>query len=277
MIGAFHIQEAITAAIWAQAAYCKTPLPTGFTLISEPPGGFFVEGECQLIDLLPVADVQCLVIREPDRVTFAFRGTDDNRGWMKDAEIEFHRYALPGGFLIGIHSGFFSTVDAIFSKLSAIATQSKSAGRSIFVTGHSKGAAECAVFACRLFWEVGIRAEPIYDFGQPRVFNREGAAAFERTGLTLWRVIDEADVVCRIPLATMSSRAPFLEWYYSVGQTAFFDRWGNLEENEPSFAHIISDIACIVSEAKRHQMALVNDHSVALYIDRLNAYTKMIN
>jgi hypothetical protein len=131
------------------------------------------------------------------------------------------------------------------------------------------------VFAGRLAWEKGIKAQPPYVFGCPRTFNRAGQIAFEKLNLGLWRVIDEADLVCRIPLAAFTLWPPGVEFYWAVGQTAFFNRWGNLAENEPAFAHIPSDIACIISEARRHKIALTNDHGMSQYMDRMTAYQQM--
>ena len=310
----FQISKALTAANFAQMAYGEMPLLSG---------AFFITGR-------PAVEVDVLVFEDATSMTIAFRGTKDIQGWIKDADIRFRAYQ-PGnsevGMVnseslnglqnskftiqnsIGIHEGFYSTVQAVFARLAALAASSIAAGKKVFVTGHSKGAAECVVFAARLLWERNIRVETIYNFGMPRVFSRAGAAAFNAgfsTGahrgnreaeeppegrtlnsessvssvsscknsdpLDLWRVIDEADVVCRIPLATIDLwEWPFIEFYYSVGQTAFLDRWGNLVKNEPAFAHIPSDIACIISEASRRQLALVNDHGMDKYIARLKS------
>jgi len=273
----FNITYSIQSSISAAFAYGKPVLLEG-KLVT-------LDEFCAKVGLIyewisgrPAVEVDCLVLHESKVVIFAFRGTSDLAGWMKDAEIAFQKYKLPNGKVIGIHSGFYSTVDAVFLRLAEIAVKAIAEGKKVYVDGHSKAAGEGVIFAGRLFWERGIKVEPMYVPGCPRTFNRAGQIAFEKIGLTLWRVLDEADVVCRIPLASLSWSwgVRFLQFYFAVGQTAFFNKWGNLAENEPAFAHIPSDIACIISEAMRHKIALTNDHGIGLYIQRQIAYKEMM-
>jgi hypothetical protein len=243
----FNIDRAITAAHWAGMAYGKDEFPAGFN--------------CQWVTGLPANDVQCLVITEQDRITFAFRGTFDNRGWLQDAKIAFTEY---GG--IKMHRGFFEDVDAVFIRLSAIA---KAAALPVYITGHSKGAGECLVFAYRLATELGITAKEIFTFGGPRVFNRAGSRAYETLLIPTWRVLDEDDIVCRIPWR--------LGLYRHVGQSAFFDGWGNMAENEPFWAHIPSDLYVLLTEAWQRKNAPSYDHGIDRYKSRLLAWKDRIS
>jgi hypothetical protein len=49
-----------------------------------------------------------------------------------------------------------------------------------------------------------------------------------------------------------------------------------MEQNEPWYAHLPSDIYGIITEALRRDNALVRDHAIQLYIDRLKAYKTLV-
>ena len=243
-----NLRLALEMAQFAQLAYGKTPFPAGLDYL--------------MVDMLPAADVPCLRVRAPKRVTFAVRGTQDLRGWLLDAEIALRPYSpsRPG---VKTHTGFWRTVDAAWPRLAPLAEQAHAKGLPVLVTGHSKGAAESCLFTYRLGVERGIIAAGRYSFGEPRSLNRAGSRDYERLGVPTWRVLDEDDVVCRIPWR--------LGVYRHVGQTAFFNAWGNMQENEPWYAHLPSDVYALVMDALRREDALVRDHAIDLYIDRLNA------
>lgn len=243
----FSIVSAITAGMYARDAYGETPL-----------GSMNVEW----ITGTQNVDVTVLVIHEADRVTFSFEGTHDVRGWFRDGSILFHRYTLPDGTVIGIHSGFYGTVDNVFNRIVEIARAAIAAGKKVFVTGHSKGAGECLILAGRLFWECAITVQPVYCFGCPRVFDQAAQVAFEKIGLTVWRVVNANDVVCRLPS---------LFGYHHVGQVAFFDSEGELSENPKLFFRAASDFFGAVWGLVHRKNVLVYDHGASLYIiDMLN-------
>jgi hypothetical protein len=60
--------------------------------------------------------------------------------------------------------------------------------------------------------------------------------------------------------------------YQHVGRSVFFDAWGNIAFDEPWYAHLPTDISVIVKEGLRRKDALVYDHGIQLYLDRLNHY-----
>jgi hypothetical protein len=187
------------------------------------------------------------------------------RGWVQDARVKFKSL----GGAVKAHTGFYSTVDAIWPHLLPFCEAAAKAGIPIYDTGHSKGAGESCQFVYRLATEAGIKVTARYSFGEPKSFNRAGQLAYARLGIPTWRVIDEADVVCRIPL--IGSIFP-PEFYWHVGQTAFFDAFGQMAQNEPPYAHLESDLIGWVKEALRFKLAVIADHPCQLYVDRLQAY-----
>lgn len=248
----FSITEAITAARWSKMAYDHGPMFRG----SYPSTTF------NFIDLMPQTDVQCLVVTEPSRVTFAFRGTADLRAWLVDAQIGLSPYRFRPG--VKMHAGFKSNVEAILPRLAPIAQAAQKAGKDIYVTGHSLGGAEGCIFTYRLGIELAIKVKARYSFGEPRSLNRAGSRDYETLCVPTWRVLDEDDLVCRIPWR--------FGLYRHVGQTAFMDKWGNLAENEPWYAHLPSDLAAVCASYK----SPLSDHGIDKYITRLTAYKASI-
>jgi hypothetical protein len=239
-----NINEAITLGNYSLWAYGQTPIPSDVKYE-------WIDG---LKNDKPV-DIQCLVIYEKKRLVFAFRGTDDFKKWVIDAQIAFKD--LDDG--IKVHSGFYNSVDAIYNQLATIANKSS---LPIVTTGHSKGAAESRQFTYRLAKQNHIFTSLSITFGEPRSFNRTGAKSYNDIGLLTCRIIDESDIVCRVP------------WrcglYMHVYDEYFMDTWGNTLKNEPWYAHIPSDLTTILKELIRKENSPIADHSMNRYLDRLN-------
>ena len=250
MTANFSIAEALTGAIWAQAAYGEVPLPTGYML----------GVNAELRDFRPAADIQVLVARGNGRLVVAFRGTVDIKGWLLDANVRLRDYPVAGKG-VKLHTGFYSTVDAAWAWLVPIVENAVKDGLQIWIYGHSKGAAESLVFAFRLAMERRVKVTAVFNYGCPRVFNRAGAAAYNAEQITTWRVVDEDDTVTRIPL--------LLGLYRHAGRTAFVDHWLNIELDEPWYAHLPSDIECAIEELFHRQDMLAHDHNIGLYVQRL--------
>lgn len=250
----FSLSEALTGAIWAQAAYGSTPLPEGYSIV-----------DAQIKDFHPTADVQVLVARGDGRLTIAFRGTVDMRGWIIDAAVKQRPYPEAGAG-VKVHFGFWSTVDVALNWLVPIVQGAVKDGLQVFIYGHSKGAAESLVCAGRLAWEFNIKATVVYNYGCPRVFNRAGAEAYNALGIPTWRVVDEDDTVTRIPF--------LLGAYRHAGRSAFIDHWLNIALDEPWYAHLPSDIECAIEEVFKKKDVFSHDHNIGLYVQRLTAIKK---
>jgi hypothetical protein len=246
---ALSLSAASDAVHLSKMAYGKDSLPLGYAII----------------DMLPVRDVQCLTAPEANVLTFAFRGTDDMRGWMVDAAIKFKD--LGNG--VKVHTGFWEDVDAIWAKLRPLAEAFAKTGGSIVTTGHSKGAAECRLFTYRLAKELNIKVKQSISFGEPRSLNRGAAKAYNKLNVPTYRIVDANDIVCRLPWR--------LGLYQHVGRSAFIDKWGNITFDEPWYAHLASDTAEIIKEFFRRENAPFYDHGIDRYIAALENYKCQIS
>jgi len=249
----FRATDALDAAIWARAAYGDVPLPDGYQY----------GVNAQMIDLMPKVDVQVLVARGNGKLVIAPRGTKDIRGWMVDASVGFHTYlpAICKG--VKMHSGFYGTVDAVWPMLIPTVRQAVKDGLKIYIPCHSKGAGEGCILTLRLAVEESIFTTERISFGEPRSLNRAGARVYDSLGIPTYRMIDEGDGVCRIPL--------MLGLYRHVQTSAFIDAWLNIDLGEPWWAHWPSDTASAIRELMRFKLGVAYDHGMDIYIQRLSA------
>jgi hypothetical protein len=200
----------------------------------------------RLAALMPGADVrvfrgpstQALVLSAGDFVIVAFRGTRfqtraDPIAVVERARGEADAGAPPSGLWVtfswpdvmsdinvkvgsdGIHCGFLQALDqaTVWNDIQAYLTTL--AGRSVWFTGHSLGAALATIAAAR--FAAGGSVQGLYTFGSPRV----GTAIFTRTvpGAT-WRIVNNQDVIARVP--------PTFLGYEHVGTLKSIDAKGDI-------------------------------------------------
>jgi hypothetical protein len=243
------INAAIRAAVLSQLAYGESPMPSG---------------DYQMVDMMPTADVQCMVVREADRITFVFRGTKDHRQLLSDANVIFHD--IGGG--LKVHAGAWRLLDSIWPTLENIASETLIDRLPIYVEGHSLGGMLACLFSLRVARERNIKVAPSTTFGEPRSLNQKAADYFNNLGLVRWRFVDEADLVTRVPWC--------FGLYQHVGRSCFIDKWGQITFDEPWYAHLLSDAVEIIQEALRRENAPIYDHGIQRYIDALTTYRLQI-
>ena len=104
----------------------------------------------------------------------------------------------------------------------AVASQREAKDRegwTICTTGHSLGGALCTLFAA----EVAVRFPETevlnYNFGAPKVGNEEFVRRFNRLVPKTFRVVNDADVIVRLPRNKGVGAVPGAGNYYHVGRT----------------------------------------------------------
>ena len=99
-----------------------------------------------------------------------------------------------------VHSGFFGAFEKFWASHGRTILD-LTTHRSVFLTGHSLGAAIATVGARDL--EL-VRA--LYTFGSPRVGDADFEKGFEQIGLPVYRFVHEHDLVTTVPLPEMGYR-----------------------------------------------------------------------
>ena len=244
------ISAALRAAVISQAAYGIVPY------VPASPGdrAMMVDGMKQR---LPV-DVQCLVCRESDRLIVVFRGTDDRRKFLSDADILFHDI----GDGMKVHAGAWRLLDAIWPTL--LFNVQRNAHLPVYVDGHSLGGMLARLFCLRLARDAKIIAAGSITFGEPRSLNAAAARYYESLGIPTQRWVDASDIVPRLPLTIGSRR--------HVGDCCYIYPDGSIALDQPWWYRVLPDLMHIGNELIYQENAPIGDHGIQIYIAKLKAW-----
>jgi len=184
-----------------------------------------------------------------------------------------------------VHRGFHGALEEVWSKLQprldALRTSSSlpSRPRTIWLTGHSLGAALATLTACRL--DGGVQG--LYTFGSPLV----GDEAFANTlrAANAFRIVNNNDVVTCVPPCEPSHLLGMGRRYGHAGQLKYIGSDGVFHQDPPSRWALRRDklwghFARLGSAGKRLTEGIVelpddgfNDHSPLFYaLHMWNAY-----
>ena len=153
-------------------------------------------------------------------ILVAFRGTvfDDLSNWLTDdCVVQKRDSAYPGM----VHTGFAQTMYSIWPLINA-KLPTPVAGRRVWVTGHSLGAAMATLAALRIE-AAGFNAISLYTYGSPRVGNPDFYQAYS---VPHYRFVNNCDIVPHVPLEGMLIGVrPYT--YMHVGTLEYLDRNGH--------------------------------------------------
>lgn len=169
-----------------------------------------------------IYEPNAMVCSDENSVFLIFRGTEPTawNQWVTDAQTR----RTP--FVIGtVHRGFLSAVDLIWPEImSHLQEADPDRKKRLFVGGHSLGAGMSQVASARLASPENDRCpEAVYNFGCPRALDSVGARLYnEQLGSRTYRVVNNNDIVCRIPLKVMG--------FSHVGQLKYLTSDGKLRD-----------------------------------------------
>lgn len=162
--------------------------------------------------LIDQRGTQCFVAANDRLAVVAFRGTESGASSLKDLkqiviDVEDDKHFLLTSFDGGgsVHRGFAGAVAAVWEGTGGLRSHlGRLAGsRSLWVTGHSLGAAN-ATIAALLCEQSDMRVSGLYTYGSPRVGDAAFAAHFRESfpgasGREYHRFANERDIVARVP------------------------------------------------------------------------------
>lgn len=175
-----------------------------------------------------------------------FRGTKTISEWISDATFTQVPYApVSGGGLTETgFSDIYATIDtAIIDEVNRLAAASPYT--TLYVTGHSLGAALATLAAPDLARATRFSAPILYNFASPRTGDPTFAALVDELP-TSWRVVNTYDEVPKLP--------PAIAVVFDGGQSHFF-----------FYEHIDSEYAITFGEPIRSVADLENDHAMCNY------------
>ena len=201
-------------------------------------------------------DTQAYLVGDDKCMIVAFRGTEPKvlKDWMSDLDVNL--VGGPGG---KVHDGFNAALNSIWRDLWLDITQTRNK-RSLWLTGHSLGAALAVLATAKLRLEKDEPVNGLYTFGQPRVGDREFAQNFDAdfSGKT-FHYVNNNDVVPRVP--------PRAVGYSHVGSFCYFDANGK-QRDDINWMNLILDRLkgsiedCLLLDG-------IKDHPMNFYVDRL--------
>jgi len=219
-----------------------------------------------------------MVCSDENNVFLIFRGTEPSswRQWATDADT-FKSPFLVGQTSIGkAHNGFLSQVELIWEKIVASLKEvgRDSHPRQLFVGGHSLGAGMSQIACTKLLFEdQNLHPTAIYNFGCPRALNTNGADFYdERLASRTYRVVNNNDIVCRIPLKkrtfSFAGGHSFIGGFSHVGQPRYLTADGKLLNRIPGrrgFRGVLKRLASL------DKLDFATDHLPDHYLDSLSA------
>jgi triacylglycerol lipase len=176
-----------------------------------------------------VHHTQAILTFNADAVIIAFRGTEPNEWKDLKTDVKAHHVELASGGKV--HAGFQSSLTGVWAQVQPEVERLSAEGRSVWLTGHSLGAA-LAVLAAHQY----KKPATVYTFGAPRVGDAEFVKRYQQP---TFRIVNNTDFVTEIP-------PPFL--YHHVGELVYFDSRDKLRRNV-SVSQILKDKARGQSQA----------------------------
>lgn len=185
-----------------------------------------------------------------DAIYVVFRGTKTISEWISDATFTQVPYApvSGGGKTETGFTAIYETIDtAIIDEVNALAESS--AYTTLYVTGHSLGAALATLAAPDLARATRFQAPVLYNFASPRSGDPIFAALVDELP-TSWRVVNTNDEVPKLPSAVTV--------VFNDGRPEYF-----------FYDHIDSEYAVTFGEPIHDLQDLENDHAMCNYFATL--------
>ncbi|EAR96905.3 lipase family protein (macronuclear) [Tetrahymena thermophila SB210] len=153
-------------------------------------------------------------------IVLSFRPTMDNLNWLYDFDYFKINYSYCQG--CQVHRGFLFTWNDLRQNVLAY-TQflvSKYPNAPLIITGHSLGAAVSMLAAVEINHYIK-KVDYIYNYGQPRVGNKQFADFCESIIPVIYRIIHNRDPVPHVPLQKMGFQHTRTEVWYNKNNTSY--------------------------------------------------------
>ena len=200
------------------------------------------------------ADVTQAFVATDGRVRIlVFRGTEFSEPMDIVADARARLVPGPWG---KVHRGFNEELDEVWDELiEFLKTPQK---ESLWITGHSMGAAMALLTAARLKVQ-GIPVQGIYAYAAPRVGNPDFCSRYDKAlRHRTWRFMNDNDIVTRLPAKSMG--------YGHIGRLIFFDCHGDRRPNRPQAKWLRAKLADFKDELGDGLPEAISDHFLANYI-----------
>jgi len=136
--------------------------------------------------------------RSDEAIIIAFRGSTTTSNWILDFEFTYRDYPpVPKAFVHdGFYKGYLQVADIVLAAVQKL--QAGYPNLTVISTGHSLGAALSLLNGAGLV-QGGVKNVQIWNFGEPRVGNPVFAHYVNGIIGTIYRTINQKDIVPHIP------------------------------------------------------------------------------
>lgn len=187
-------------------------------------------------------NVQCFVAHNDKFIIVSFRGTEVDNFWggVMDVASDLKFIPVPDGSGGLVHQGFHLAINAVWEAVRNHLSQLKESGRTLWLTGHSLGAAIATLAADRIAGEGSFEVKGLYTFGSPRVGDGSFKSRLVERGIAArtFRFVNNSDIIAKVPPGVL---------YTHFGALKYIDNAGHL--------HHLMDESQIVSDADVMQLS----------------------
>ena len=240
--------------------------------------------DCRFID---IDDTQAFIADGGSYVLVSFRGTEsshlqdilaDPRFALEPPVLKFPANGATRSLTFAAgkaHGGFLAALACAVAEIDdVVRTFMTTAGpngnpNTLWITGHSLGAALATLYAARLLYATSNGKLPgvggvqgLYTFGSPRVGDPQFVAALATPLAPVTnRFVNHEDIVTRV--------APRAMGYDHVGSVMYLDQNGVLDRSMVGWVRFLNTIVDAMNDFKAAARTSVKDHSMELYVRKL--------
>lgn len=219
-----------------------------------------------------------------DCIVIAFRGTEPSelQDILTDVDLRQTPWEVVAGQPpLSVHKGFLKAYESVQTGIAELldAAMRENPDRSIWLTGHSLGAALATLCTADLCARK-IPVSGLYTFGSPRVGDKAFIAYInEEFSEQIFRFVNEDDPVAEVPHEAF--------WNYShIGQLRYLDRFNRIETDRSTWKRVIRKTAFWIDlsnpeNSKDEAMEAIKTefkkrggyHSMDVYIEKISGHT----
>jgi hypothetical protein len=187
----------LNTCVWLSgAAYCGKDNYS--SMILKGPASSFVYKDT-LYDIKTDLQGYIGVLPTTKSIYVVLRGTSSLINWLDDFEVKLVPYTSFPECNCNVHYGFYNSALSVSTKAVSVVKNliKQYSGYSVVVTGHSYGAS-CGQLIAMELERNGIKVK-IYDYGQPRVGDKNYATFVNTKIEEYWRATHNKDTVPHVP------------------------------------------------------------------------------
>jgi len=216
----------------------------------------------------------------------AIRGTDNFNDWLTD--LQFHP-VFDDILNVWVHHGFQIYARAVLDDLLGPNQHIRlfNPTYDTYITGHSLGGAAAVVLSLYLYtrYPNALRVDGVYTYGQPKVFDNDGAISWPKFADGIYHVENCYDPVALVPLANDVAHSVFFSplsvrearnQYEHIGHEIVLLDPGMYwvpGQNE-LVRNTVGDLDAAIDAIKHNRQT---DHAISLYIQRLRMLNSPVN